>query len=121
MKRILTATLAFVLFAGAAQAQTKDSTRHHQKHQRKGGADMAKQLNLTADQQARLKAIREQEHSEMKALKTGSLTAEQLKAQREALHKKYRSQVESVFTAEQKQQLEKLKSERKAKGEGFKK
>jgi Spy/CpxP family protein refolding chaperone len=117
MKKILTATLAFVLFAGAAQAQTKDSTGRHHKA---GHEMMAKQLNLTADQQAKLKAIHEQERTEMKAL-TGnkSLTADQLKSQRSELHKKYRTQTESVFTAQQKQQLEKMKSERK--GKGFKK
>ena len=84
MKRILIATLAIVLFAGAAQAQTKDTARHHQKHlQHKGGGHdmMAKQLNLTADQQAKLKSIREQEHKEMKALKNSSSTKE-LKEQR---------------------------------------
>ena len=121
MKKIITATLAFVLFAGAAQAQTKDSSHH-----RKGGHEMmAKQLNLTADQQAKLKSIREQEHKDMKALKENkSLTADQLKTQRTELHKKYRAQSESVFTPEQKQQLAKLKSEHKGKngkGKGFKK
>jgi Spy/CpxP family protein refolding chaperone len=113
MKKILTATLAFVLFAGAAQAQTKDSTRHH-----KGGHEQfAKQLNLTSDQQAKLKAIHQQERTEMTALKNNkSLTADQLKSQRQELHKKYRSQSESIFTADQKQQMAKMKSEWKAKG-----
>jgi len=119
MKKIITATLALVLFAGAAEAQTKDSTHH-----RKGGHEMmAKQLNLTADQQAKLKSIRQQEHNEMKALKENkSLTADQLKTQRTELHKKYRTQSETVFTPEQKQQLAKWKSEHKGKeGKGFKK
>ncbi|MFL5810998.1 MAG: Spy/CpxP family protein refolding chaperone [Flavisolibacter sp.] len=113
MKKIFTATLAFVLFAGAAQAQTKDTTEHH----RNGGHEMmVKELNLTADQQAKLKSIHEQERNEMKALKDKSLTADQLKAQRTELHKKYRTQTESVFTPAQKQQMEKMRSEWKAKG-----
>ena len=113
MKKILTVTLAIALFAGAAQAQTKDSSRHH----RKGGHEMmAKKLDLTADQQAKLKTIREAQHQEMKALRENkSLTAEQSKAQRLELQNKYRSQFESVLTSAQREQLAKQKSEWKNK------
>lgn len=112
MKRILTGALALVLFAGAAQAQSKqDSSFHH----RKGGHEMImKQLNLTPDQQAKLKAIRANEHKDMQALKSNtSLTADQSKAQRKELHKKYHDQMQTVFTPAQKDQLKKLKTERK--------
>lgn len=114
MKKILTVTLAFVLFAGAAQAQTKDTSRHHRKG---GGHDMmAKKLDLSADQQAKLKAIREAQHQDMKALKENkSLTADQSKAQRQELQEKYRTQFESVLTTSQKEQLSKQKSEWKNK------
>jgi len=109
MKKILTGALAFVLFAGVAQAQTKDSSWHH-----KGGHEMGmKQLNLTADQQAKLKAIHEQERQEMKSLNTGSLTADQSKEQKQALHKKYRAQIESVLTPEQKAQMQKMHADPK--------
>lgn len=113
MKKILTGALAFVLFAGAAQAQTKqDSSWHH-----KGGHEMVmKQLNLTPDQQAQLKSIHENEHKEMQALKNNtSLTADQLKAQRKELHKKYHDQMQTVFTPAQKDQLKKLRADRKDK------
>ena len=116
MKKILTVTLAFALFAGAAQAQTKDSSRHHRKGGHEGHQMMAKKLDLTADQQAKLKTIREAQHQEMKALRENkSLTAEQSKAQRLELQKKYRSQFESVLTSTQKEQLAKQKSEWKNK------
>jgi Spy/CpxP family protein refolding chaperone len=115
MKKILTGALAFVLFAGAAQAQAKQDTSFH--HHRGGHEMMMKQLNLTPDQQAQLKSIHENERTEMLALKnnTASLSADQLKAQRKELHKKYHEQFENILTPSQKDQLKKLRAERKEK------
>jgi Spy/CpxP family protein refolding chaperone len=108
MKRILTTALAIVLFAGASQAQ--DKGRGHGRH---GGDKFATELNLTAEQKAKLKSIREQQKAEMETLrKTGSVTPEQ----RKTLHEKYKSQVEAVYTPGQKEQLNKLREEWKAKG-----
>ena len=114
MKRILTGTLALLLFAGAAQAQSKeDTTRHHHK----GSHEMmAKQLNLTVDQQNKLKSIRESQHKEMESLKTKSLTGDQFKTQRKDLHKKYQYQMQLVLTPAQKAQMEAFKVERKDNG-----
>lgn len=114
MKRIITGALALVLFAGAAQAQTKKDTAGF--HHRQGREMMAQQLNLTADQQAKLKSIHDAQRKEMEALKTKSLTAEQSKEQRMALHKKYQEQMQSVLTPDQKDQMKKFKAERKEKG-----
>ena len=115
MKRIITGVLALVLFAGAAQAQAKKDTTGF--HHRQGREMMAQQLNLTADQQAKLKSIREDERKEMQALKNNqsSLNADQLKEQRKALHKKYSEQTQAVYTPAQKEQLKKLHAERKQK------
>jgi Spy/CpxP family protein refolding chaperone len=114
MKRILTGALALVLFAGAAQAQTKKDSAGF--HHRQGREMMAQQLNLTADQQAKLKTVHDAQRKEMEALKTKSLTADQSKEQRKALHKKYRDQVQSVLTPAQKDQMKKLQAQRKEKG-----
>jgi Spy/CpxP family protein refolding chaperone len=114
MKRIFIGALSLVLFAGAAQAQTKsDTTRFHQ---RQGRAMMPQQLNLTADQQAKLKSIHDAQRKEMEAMKTKSLTADQAKQQRQALHKKYQEQLQSVLTPAQKDQLKKIRVERKEQG-----
>lgn len=114
MKRILTGALALVLFAGAAQAQTQKDTAGF--HHRPGRAMMAQQLNLTAEQQAKLKSIHDAQRKEIAALKTKSLNADQSKEQRKALHKKYQEQRQQVFTPAQKDQLKKLQAERKDKG-----
>lgn len=113
MKRILTGALALVLFAGAAQAQTKKDTAGF--HHRQGHEMMTKELNLTADQQAKMKSIHDAQRKEMESLKTKSLTAEQSKEQRKTLHKKYHEQMQSVLTPAQKDQMKKLQAERKEK------
>ena len=112
MKKILIGALALVMTAGAAQAQSKDTTKHHGKH---GKEMMAKKLNLTEDQQARLKTIHQEQRKEMQSVKSGSLSTEQQKAKRQELHKKYSEKIQSVYTAEQKAQLDKMKADWKAK------
>jgi Spy/CpxP family protein refolding chaperone len=114
MKRILTGILGFMLFAGSAQAQSKQDTARH--HHQDGREMMAKQLNLTADQQSKLKTIHENERKEMEALKTKSLTADQFKTQRKDLHKKYQDQMQLVLTPAQKAQMETFRAERKQNG-----
>jgi Spy/CpxP family protein refolding chaperone len=114
MKRILTGALALFLFAGAAQAQSKQDTSWHG---HKGGHEMmAKQLNLTADQKAQLKTIHDSQRKDMEALKAKSLTADQLKTQRQELHKKYRSQMQSILTPAQRDQIAKMRADRKQNG-----
>lgn len=115
MKRILTGALALVLFAGAAQAQSKQDTSKF--HRRDGHEMRMTELNLSADQKAQLKSIHENERKEMQALKENkSLTAGQLKTQRTELHKKYQEQTQSVFTPAQKDQFQKMKADRREKG-----
>jgi Spy/CpxP family protein refolding chaperone len=116
MKRILTGALALVLFAGAAQAQSKQDSSWHG---HKGGHEMmARQLNLTADQKAQMKTIHESQRKDMEALKTQSLTADQLKTQRQEIHKKYQQQMQSVLTPAQRDQMAKFRAERKQNGAG---
>jgi Spy/CpxP family protein refolding chaperone len=82
---------------------------------------MAQQLSLTADQQAQLKSIREAQFKEMKALKESGSSAEELKTKRMELHKKYADQTKAVYTPTQKEQLEKMRTEWKAKAKDGKK
>jgi len=114
MKRILTGAMVFMLFAGSAQAQSKQDTARH--HHKDGREMMAKQLNLTTDQQSKLKMIHENERKEMEALKAKSLTADQFKTQRKVLHKKYQDQMQLVLTPAQKAQMETFRAERKQNG-----
>ncbi len=98
MKKILSTALAIVLFVGASQAQTTEESKG--RHRQKGG-EMMKELNLSAEQKAKLKTIHEAEKNEMQALKADGKT-EADKAARKEIHEKYKTQLESVLTEEQK-------------------
>lgn len=112
MKKILSTALAIVLFAAASQAQTTGTNKpSHKGHRQEMAMD---HLNLTADQKAKLQAIREAQKSEMETLKkNGNVTAEQ----RKAIHEKYRSQFQAVLTPAQQEQMKKQRDEWKQKGQ----
>src|SRR5215204_4720958 len=106
MKRILTSALAIVLFVGASRAQ--DQPRHE-----RGGDRFSKELNLTAEQKAKLQTIREAQKKEMEALKQNSQVSQE---QRKAIHEKYKSQFDAVLTPAQREEMNKKKEEWKANG-----
>jgi Spy/CpxP family protein refolding chaperone len=119
MKKILTGFLAIALSVGAAQAQTKDSSfrkdkRHHKEH-RMGSFQS---LNLSEEQKAKMKSLREDFRKQHDALKAqeSTLTVTQMKERRKALATEQRSKFENIFTAEQKAQLAQMKKNGKAKG-----
>jgi Spy/CpxP family protein refolding chaperone len=112
MKRIFASTLALLLFAGVSQAQVKDTThrqhpmmQHMKAKAEKHHHEMAKQLNLTADQKTKLKALHEQEKAEADALKNQKLTLDEHRAKREELHQKYQAQMKAILTPEQQQKM----------------
>ena len=101
MKKILTGMLAVVLFAGAAQAQ--DTTKHRGQ---KGHKEMvANKLNLTEDQKTKIKSINDARKAEVQSLNKTALTTDQRKDQMKQLHQKYQTQIQSVLTPAQKEQM----------------
>ncbi|RYY59197.1 MAG: hypothetical protein EOO12_16460 [Chitinophagaceae bacterium] len=75
---------------------------------------MQQELNLTADQQQRMKAIRDQYRPQLEAIRQDqSLTQEQKKARSKELFKAQSEQMKAVLTPAQQ---EKMKSMRKGKG-----
>jgi Spy/CpxP family protein refolding chaperone len=119
MKRIITSALVIMLTIGAAQAQTTpDKHAGHKKEHNKSFDD----LNLSADQKARLQSIREDFKKQSADLKNNSsLSAEQKQIRRKQLHQQFRSQMETVLTPAQKEQMAKNKTEWKEKNKGAKK
>lgn len=110
MKRILSTALAIALFVGAAQAQnTEDKGRHHDDRKEQA----MEQLNLTADQKAKLQSIREAQQKEMQELqKNDQITVAEMKQKRQALQEKYKAQYRAVLTPAQAEELKKNKPER---------
>lgn len=112
MKRIIVTALAVVLFTGASQAQKADRT--HSKH----GGHIARELNLTDEQKAKVKTLREAQKKEMQQLKANDkITVAEWKAQRKALHEKHKSQFESVLTPAQKEEWNSRKTGKNDRGE----
>jgi Spy/CpxP family protein refolding chaperone len=113
MKRIFAGLFVFALTIGAAQAQaqTKDSThRKHEKHS-KGNMDRYERLNLTEDQKASMKTLREDFRKQNEALKNqaSTLSAAQIQERRKALQDDFKAKSENILTKEQKEQLSQAK------------
>jgi Spy/CpxP family protein refolding chaperone len=115
MKRILTFAFVVLFTIGAAQAQTTSKEKHKgHKQENKMAYD---KLNLSADQQARMKVVSENFKKQAEELKKqDNLTVAEMKERREALQKEHKAQVEAILTADQKAQMAKMRSERKQKG-----
>lgn len=80
------------------------------------GAEFAKELNLTADQQTRMQQIRTDFRSKMEAVRNNStLTQEQKRTQFQELAKAQQEQLKSVLTKEQIEKMQSLRKERSAK------
>jgi Spy/CpxP family protein refolding chaperone len=90
-----------ILAAAHAVAQGGPDGEHH-----KMGDRMAKELNLTADQQAKMKQIMQQDHASMKAIRDDqSLTKEQRQAKMQSLHESMKKDVDAILTPEQRQKM----------------
>ncbi len=115
MKRILTSALVILFTIGAAQAQTTSKEKHKgHKQEHKMAYD---RLDLSADQQARMKVVREDFKKQSEELKKqDNLTVAEMKNRREALQKEHKAKVEAILTADQKAQIAKMRSEGKQRG-----
>jgi periplasmic protein CpxP/Spy len=90
-----------------ATQETKEH-RHHGKHRMER---MAKKLNLTQDQQAKLKPIFEKQREQAKAIKSDtSLTEEQKKEKFQSLRQDSKAQINGILTPEQQQQWEQMRA-----------
>ena len=105
--KLLQFLLAFMFIGVVAKAQPPaDTTRG-----RGPRVDMYKDLNLSKDQQEKVKAIQEKQREEMEAIRNNSsLSREEQRSKMMDMRKKYSEQIEALLTAEQK---EKLKAKQK--------
>ncbi len=123
MKKILSTVLAGAIITFSVQAQEiperkRDGKgiheRHGKMHHRPGGMDFQK-LNLTEGQKEQMKMQRENFRKQMEDLKKNdNITVKEWKARMENLRKEHKSKMENILTAEQKAQLQKMKSDRLA-------
>lgn len=93
-----------------AQQQEGQHGRHHTFDAHKAAQHMGKKLGLSADQTARLEPILSDNQQKIKALRSdSSLTHDQRREQMRAIHKDMQTQLSSVLTPDQMQQLRSMR------------
>jgi Spy/CpxP family protein refolding chaperone len=133
MKRLLIALVALVGISVAANAQTTpDRLRQHDKVERKREAvkhhrhhklkrhhhrhHRMAELNLSQSQKDQAKLYREDYKKQMQALsKNENITVKEMRDKKMALRKDQAAKMQSLLTPEQKNKMEQLKAEDKAK------
>jgi Spy/CpxP family protein refolding chaperone len=126
MKKILLFACGLFLFGMASQAQSTDTAaaKHRPRMERSGGGrmmgmmvpnkELVKKLNLTTDQQAKLKTINEDFRKQAADIKNNSsLSDDQKKESFRDLFKKNREAQNAVYTDEQKEIIKKDMQERR--------
>lgn len=116
MKKVLILLIAIFSLTVSANAQHKMGKKEQQpKHQK---MMMAKQLNLSEEQQKKAKAINEDTRKKMQELyKNESITVKEMRDSKYAIQKERKAKMDGLLTAEQKAKLSRLKAQRKVKHE----
>jgi Spy/CpxP family protein refolding chaperone len=127
MKRLLlTSALALTLAAPAAFSQqaaqqpandataqqpaAKDGHHHHSFDPHKAAQHIGKRLNLTSDQTAKLEPILATQQQKIASLRSDtSLTRDQRRQQFLAIHQETQTQLSSILTPDQLQQLQSMR------------
>jgi periplasmic protein CpxP/Spy len=119
MKKLLVLSLAACMFTLASKAQTerpmeaKPATERHKGRHEKG--KMMKELNLSKEQQAQLKA----NHKEMKAKRDAlkeqdNITVKEMREKKAALKAEQEGKMATILTPEQKAKFDEMKKQKKA-------
>jgi len=120
MKKIMLVVAIGLFAAVSVQAQEiperKDGGyRPHAKERMHGKREMA-DLNLTEEQKAKFKEIRKDQMQQMEDLKKqDNITVKESRERMEKIRKDHQEKFQSILTADQKAQIQKSKSEQRAK------
>jgi Spy/CpxP family protein refolding chaperone len=125
MKKIILVSIVSAFAALAVNAQDIPDRKRdfqpmekHHRHGRHGMPDM-KALNLTDDQKAKFKTQNEEFRKQMTELKKNdNITVKEWKSKMETLRKDHKSRMDAILTPEQKDKLQKMKSDGMQKHEG---
>lgn len=101
----------------AKAAESREKAKKTGKFEgRKGGADAAKDLNLTQSQRDQMQALKTKFSAEREKIRNNSsLSQEQKKEQYRALAQEHQKQVQAILTPEQAQKIKGAKKGRKTK------
>ena len=76
------------------------------------GEEIKKDLNLTADQEAKMKQVRESYKAKFEALSTEKLTQDERRAKAKELMQAQQEEMKSILTKEQQEKMQSLKKDR---------
>ena len=109
MKKIIISALGMMLAFGSVMAQEKtQETKYHEGHYGK----MSEKLNLSQQQKDQMKSINDEFRNQMQDLKKNeNITVKEQKNRREDLVKNHNQRIQSILTAEQNAEFEKMKKE----------
>ena len=116
----LISLLAACLFAMAALAQQTPPAQENAEHKHSGQMrssdemvqDLTTKLNLTADQQTKIKSIMDESHQQMRAtMNDQSLSKEDKRAKMKSMHDSIHAKVREVLTDEQKPKFDAMVKE----------
>ena len=119
MKKLLALSFAAAILTFTASAQTDRSVdkqakmeRHNGKHNNK---QMLKDLNLSKEQKAQLKAQHQDMKTKREALKAqDNITVKEMRKRQAALQAEQKSQLENILTSEQESKLAEMKKQKMA-------
>ncbi len=119
MKRLLAFSFAAAILTFTASAQTDRAVdkqakmeRHNRGHDNK---KMLKELNLSKEQKAQLKAQHQDMKAKHDALKAqDNITVKEMRERQAALQAEQKAKLESILTAEQKTKMTEMKKQRMA-------
>ena len=132
MKRVIVLFALIAAFAANSFAQTDNQAAPIQqqtekvkgggkKHGKHAGADMKKQLNLTAEQETKMKTIGGTYRGKMQAIKgDNTLSKDQKKAQFAELQKSHDAEIKGVLNGDQYAKFTEMKKQRRDNREAHK-
>ena len=116
------AALAQTSNSAATSGDTGSATASQTQNQNQRGEKFAEALNLTPEQKADLKSIRDNEKQQAQAIKNdSSLTADQKKAKFKELRKSSHEQMMAKLTPDQQQKFKEMRKEHRGHRHGGRK
>jgi len=111
-KLLMPLALSLLVLTSATAQEKKESEVKNNAHQKQ--EKIAKELNLSKEQQEKMKAINKDFMAKAKALKSNdNITNGELKKEMKVLHDNRQSQVKSTLNSDQQKKFDELKTKRK--------
>ena len=119
MKKLFAYAIAASIFNFAATAQTERVMAPGQKQERHAGKEgkmkMMKELNLTKEQKAQLKAGQKEMKAKHEALKAqDNITVKEMREKQAALRAEQKSRMDAILTPEQRTKMAEIRKQKMA-------